>query len=425
MAQSAAAIRDMREKQQNKVKEARAALDKITDTSTADEIGAANREHDAFMAEYDTLGGRIDREERLIEAEERMNQRDERRPLGDNREGDGDKKTPKEKRAEAYTNYLRYGSENLTPEERKLIGSVRRLDPEAAEGRAAQGVGDSVAGGFLVPEGFMDELVVSTKAYGPMLDPGITREVATSAGNMIPWPSMNDTANQGRRLGENTQVNPVTLGFGAHNLYAFKYTSDVVLVSSELLQDSAIDPEQIIRDAMAERIGRVVNSDLTVGTGASMPTGIIFASKTPYTAGSATTISFDDMIELEHGLDPSYRKSPRTGWQFHDTTLKALRKLKDGDGQYIWQPASVVAKAPATISGYNYSINQAMDTIATGKKTVVFGDHSRYVVRRVREFLVRRLNERYADNDQVGFIGFGRYDGALVDDSAMVALLHP
>lgn len=424
MAQAIADLRAMREKQQNKVKEARAVMAALTDDSSAADIAEANRQHDGFMVEYDSLQGRIDREEQLIEREAKLNQRDGHRPRGDDREIDpGAAATPKQERAAAYKSYLRYGLDGLSPAERKLIGPQRSLGDPGEQ--RAQGIADSTAGGFLVPEGFMDELVVSLKMYGPMLDPGVTREIATTAGNLIPWPSMDDTANQGRRLTENTVVNTAQLAFGVHNLYAFKYTTDVVLVSNELLQDSAVDPEQIIRDAMAIRLGRVVNNDLTVGTGASMPTGIAYAATTPYVAASSTAIGFDDMIETEHGLDPEYRKMPGVRWQFHDTTLKALRKLKDGDGQYIWQPASVIAKAPPTILGYDYEINQAVAQIATGQKSVIFGDHQRYVVRRVKEFLVRRLNERYADLDQVGFIGFGRYDGALVDAKGVVALVHP
>ncbi len=113
---------------------------------------------------------------------------------------------------------------------------------------------------------------------------------------------MDDTGNQGRRLSENTVVNPTQLAFGVHQLFAFKYTTDVVLVANELLQDSAIDPEQIVRDAMAIRLGRVVNQDLTVGTGASMPTGIAYAASVGYTAASATAIAFDDMIETERSI---------------------------------------------------------------------------------------------------------------------------
>lgn len=426
-------IRELREKQQRAVAQAREHLDKITDETPEADRRSAETAHDAALAEYDRIGGQIKREEdqsareaELIEAETRS--REQRRPGQPDAEVDGARgggKTKDELRATAFRSMLRYGMERLDPEHRAALGTQATLSDAESAALRAQGVVDSTAGGYLVPQGFMDELVVSLKAYGPMLDPGVTREIATTTGNLIPWPSMDDTANKGRRLTENTQVNTATLAFGVHQLFAFKYTTDVVLVSSELLQDSAIDPEQIVREAMAIRLGRVVNDDLTLGTGASMPTGIEYAAAAGYTAASATAISFDDMIELEHALDPLYRKMPGVRWMFHDTTLKALRKLKDGDGQYIWQPASVVAKAPATISGFGYEVNQSMPQIATGQRSVVFGDFQRYIVRRVKEFNVRRLNERYADFDQVGFIGFGRYDGALVDGKAMQALAHP
>lgn len=428
MADPAVAIRDMREKQQNKVKQARAVMDGLTDSSTEAEITEANRQHDAFMAEYDTLQGRIDREEQLAEREAKLNARDPDRPHYEDRSADPNSPdAAKALRAKAFKSYLRYGAEGMTAEERKAFGRPRvyRAGQDGDLEERAQGITDSTAGGYLVPEGFENELIVSMKAYGPMLDPGITREIATTSGNIIPWPSMDDTANQGRRLSENTQVNPTAVKFGVHNLYAYKYTTDVVLVSNELLADAGVDPETIVRDAMAIRMGRVVNQDLTVGTGASMPTGIAFAATAGFTAASSTAIAFDDMIETEHSLDPAYRKLPGVRWQFHDTTLKSLRKLKDGDGQYIWQPASVIAKAPATILGYDYEINQAMAQIATGNKSVVFGDHQRYVVRRVREFMIRRLVERYADFDQVGFIGFARYDGAQIDAKGFTALVHP
>lgn len=425
MAQALAAIKDMRIKQQTLVVQARSALEKITDDTTPADRTAAEGEHDAAMAEFDKLDASIAREERLIDAEARANPRDPRRPIGEDREVAPDAATAVEARSAAYRSYLRYGLEGLTPGERKLIGPQRSLATEGGGETRDQGVTDATAGGYLVPEGFSNELSVSMRAYGPMLDPGVTRELVTTTGNMIPWPSMDDTQNKGRRLGEGKQVNTATLAFGVHNLMAFKYTTDVVLVSSELLQDSAVDPETIVRDAMAIRLGRAVNDDLTLGTGASMPNGIEVAAAAGHVAAGAAVITFDDLIELEHALDPAYRKMPGVNWMFHDSTLKALRKLKDGDGQYIWQPASVVAKAPATISGYNYQVNQSMPAIGSGNRSVVFGDMNRYVVRRVKDFLVRRLNERYADFDQVGFIGFGRYDGALIDAAAVAALVHP
>lgn len=426
MAQSAAAIRDMREKQQNKVKQARAVMDALTDASPEADVAEATRQAEAFYGEYDLLQGRIDMEEKAQEREGLLNRRDDNRPTYEDRAADPANQTPAEKRSKAFGLWFRYGEGYLNAEERQALGRQRAL-PRDNHGEAeerAQGITDSTSGGYLVPEGFMSELMISMKAFGPMLDPGVTREIATTSGNLLPWPTMDDTANQGRRLTENTVVNTTQVAFGVKQLAAWKYTTDVVQVANELLQDAGVDPESIVRDAMAIRMGRVVNQDLTVGTGASMPTGIATAAR-GFQAASSTAIAFDDMIETEHSLDPEYRKLPGVRWQFHDTTLKALRKLKDGDGQYIWQPASVIAKAPATILGYDYLINQAVGQIATTVKSVVFGDHQRYVVRRVREFMIRRLVERYADFDQTGFIGFARYDGAIVDTKALVTLQHP
>lgn len=425
MAQALVAIKEMREKQQVLVTQARAELDKVTDTATAEERTAAETAHDRAMSEFDTLQGKIDREMKLIEAEERMNPRDPRRPIGDDRSiipaNDA------EARNTAFRSFLRYGRDGMTAEERALIGPQRTMR-DGADGREerAQGVNDATAGGYTVPQGFMDELIVAQRAYGPMADPGVCREIVTATGNMLPWPGVDDTAQKGRRIGENVQAAPAAqIAFNVRNLFAYKYTTDVCLVSSELLQDSAVNPEGVVRELMAERFGRVLNDDLTLGTGADMPVGLQYAAVSGYTAAASAAITFDDLIELEHSLDPAYRSMPGVAWMFHDTTLKALRKLKDGDGQYIWQPASVTANAPATISGYKYRINQSFPTIATGVKSVVFGDFNRYVVRRVKELLIRRLVERYADNDQVGFIGFARYDGTLADRLAVKALTHP
>lgn len=142
-----------------------------------------------------------------------------------------------------------------------------------------------------------------------------------------------------------------------------------------------------------------------------------------------SAISFDDMIGIEHSLDPMYRTFRDAKWQFNDTTLKSLRLLKDANGRYLWQPAAVsgaVDGSPATILDYPYAVNQAMASPgSTGAIPVVFGAHKRYVHRRVREFILRRLDERYADYDQVGFIGFMRMDGNQIDADAITTGVNP
>lgn len=410
-------ISELREKQLKLVADARALRDEITDDTAEARVAEIDAAHDKAMAEYDRIGERIAREEALEARQAELEAvEDARRPHGEDRSrkpGKIDDRPLDERRAEAFVGYLRHGLEGLSQEQRQTIREMR-ANPQATTPGAD--------GGYLIPQGFMAELVKSLKAWGPMLDPGVTRVLNTATGNIIPWPTMDDTSNTGALIAENTQVALAEVQFGTKTLEAYKYTSGVVLVSSELLQDSALDVEAIIRDAMAERIGRIANLHLTTGDGSSKPHGIMAAAGAGATAASATAISFDDVIELFHSVDPAYRADPSCRFMFNDQTLKALRKLKDGEGEYIWQPANVATGQPDTILNQPYSINQAVATIATGAKTMAFGAFNRYVVRRVNEFSIRRLVERYADFDQTGFIGFTRFDGELLDAAAVKVL---
>ena len=303
----------------------------------------------------------------------------------------------------------------MTAEERKLLREMR-----------AQSTADA-QGGYTIPQGFMAELILSLKAWGPMLDPGVTRQVATATGNQIDWPTMNDTNNMAYRLGENAPTTGADgdLAFGNKQLDAYKYASGPILVSSELMQDLAFDIEAIIRAAMAERFGRKLNIDLTVGDGVGDPNGILTASAQGFVAAAAAAITFDELIELEHAIDPAYRSDPSCRWMFHDTTLKQLRKIKDLEGNYIWQPADVRSGAPATLLDHPYVINQAMAVAGATDRSVLFGAMNRYIVRRVQEMAIRRLDERYVEFDQIGFLGFARFDGELLDNAAVKHLAHP
>jgi HK97 family phage major capsid protein len=406
------AIVELREKQAKLVADAREKLDAITDDTGETRAKELEVEYDKLMAEHDRLEGQIQRQQKLEDAEERMNTPDPRRPKGEDRTVEPERE---QKDVEAiFRTYLRGGQEALDGEERKLLRELR-----------AQAVGTDAAGGYTVPQGFQSELIESLKAYGPMLDPGVTRQIATASGQQIDWPTMDDTSNKGALLAENTQDTEQDVAFGQKQLDAYKYTSKIIRVSEELLQDSAFNVEQVIRDAMAERIGRIVNEHLTTGTGTGQPNGIVTASGAGLIAASGTAISFDDLIELFHSIDPAYRSDPTSRWMFNDATLKLLRKIKDANGLYIWQPADARTGQPATILDVPYAINQDMASVGLSAKSVVFGAMSRYIVRRVREFAVRRLVERYADFYQVGFVGFGRFDGDLVDTAAVKHLVHP
>ena len=298
--------------------------------------------------------------------------------------------------------------------------SYLRGDIDVRELRAL-GVGTDAAGGYTVPKGFMPELIKALKAYGPMNAGGPAHYLTTASGNSISIPTFDDTSGKGSFIGEAVEATETNLTFGQKALGAYKYTSGVVILSNELLQDSAIDVEATVRAAMAERIGRILNEKLTIGTGTNEPQGIVTGASAGVTAASATAISYDDLIRLQHSVDPAYRGAG--AFMFHDTTLRALRLLKDTTGRPLWQ-AGIVAGDPGTILDCTFHINQDMAGIATGATSILFGDYSKYTVRNVRDFGLKRLDERYAVSDQVGFVGFGRVDGLVTDSRAIKRLVQ-
>lgn len=296
------------------------------------------------------------------------------------------------------------------------------------------GIGTNTLGGYFVPQGFVYEVEEALKYYGPTMEAFEIMDTAT--GQPLPYPTSNDTSNTGEIVGEGVQVSTADVTIGHINFGAFKFSTKMVKVSLELLQDSAFDMPSFLKKQFAIRLGRILNTKFTVGAGTTEPTGIITAitanngaaSTTPSygtiltAAGSsantggaetgATSIGSTDLFNLEHTVDPLYRRG--ASYMFHDQTLRFLKGLLDKYGRPLWKPGVAVG-SPDTINGYPYWVNNDMDQIATGKKTVVFGDLKKYLIRRVKELGVLTLNERFADYGQVAYIGFARYDGNLLD----------
>jgi HK97 family phage major capsid protein len=201
-------------------------------------------------------------------------------------------------------------------------------------------------------------------------------------------------------------------------LQAYKYSSKSVLASVEFLQDSSINAMDFIGTQLAIRIGRIQNDEFTVGTGSSQPNGIVTAATTSsVTASGQTSCTYDNLVDVIHSVDPAYRRNGR--WMLHDSALKMIKKVKvlqySGDlvGAPLWVPG--VNSLPNTILEYPYTINQSLATVATGTKSLLFGDMSKYLIRDCREVTLIRLDERYADYHQVGFLAFARSDGDLLD----------
>ena len=276
----------------------------------------------------------------------------------------------------------------------------------------------STAGGYTIPEGFVNNLEQARLSFGGILEAADT--IYTATGNTLPFPTTNDTANTGALLAENTQDSEQDITFGVVELEAYKYTSKIVRVSKELVQDSAFNMDALISENIfKERLYRILNTHFTTGDGSSKPKGVVTATTNSYTAPSASAITNKDLTELEHKVDPAYRVrgNAKCGYMFSDVTFKELKSLTVGtsDSRPIWQPSYAVG-APDTINGWRYWINQDLDDVNTsGNKSILFGDFSKYKIRIVRDYTLVRLQERYADFHQVGYIGFMRADGDLIN----------
>jgi HK97 family phage major capsid protein len=317
----------------------------------------------------------------------------------------------------ALKDYLCRG-ESMAAESRIILNGGRKEYRD-------MGVTPGSAGGFFVPQGFVYEIEEALKYYGPMLQSSEIMDTAT--GNPLPYPTDNDTTVAGELVGEGVQVTTADITLGQVVFGAYKFSTKMVKVSIELLQDSAFDMEAFCKKKFAVRLGRILNTYFTTGTGVSQPKGIIPAATVGVGGASGTAVVGDDnattpdpttqigyidLTNLEHSVDPLYR--PGAAFMMNDSVLRFIKVLKDKYGRPLWVPSLIVGQ-PDRILGYPYWINNDMDALATGKKTLLFGQVGKYMVRQVKELAILRLQERFADYGQVAFIGFARYDGNLLD----------
>jgi HK97 family phage major capsid protein len=401
------------------VTQAREALDEIK--SNTDEARATELEqrHDTIMGELDKLDATIAREARVAKAEaEAAEQREAKRP-DQSGEARGVDELKKPEYREAFVALARAG---FNPQE--LSDEHRAVIKAGATEFRAQTAGTTTAGGFTVPTELAAVVDKTLKMWGPMYDEAICTVLNTSGGNPLDFPKTDDTATavaQHTEAAAMTDDGGVDAVFAKMTLGAFAYNTEWVQISMELLQDSAINIEQFIGELLGERLARRVNTELTVGDGTGDPLGIVAASALGDTAAATGAITGDELIDLVHSVDPAYRASPKTRFMFNDSTLAAIRKLKDGDGNYLWQMGDVRVGEPGRLLGYNYSVNQAMASLAAAAKVVIFGDFSKYYVRKVGSPVVGVRREYYWPN--IGLAGIVRLDGDLIQTSAVKHLI--
>jgi HK97 family phage major capsid protein len=406
---------ETKQKRAQLVDEARALYNKA-ETENRDLNADEKNQFDTLMTQVDELGEKAARLEKLSGAEaEQSNSR--RMTRIDTRS----------EKADALRSWLIAGSDiPLTADQQRSLDEAGltgksfklRLRADVLQPREdvrswadrAQSVGTASAGGYLVAQEFSNEVEKAMLAFGGIRQ--IARVIRTATGADLPWPLSDDTANEAVIVGENTELSEGDMEFDSKTLKAFKYTSNIIKVSTELLQDSAVNIAEIVGGALGERIARGTNRHFTVGTGTSQPEGAVTGSVLGKTGASTTSVTYDELIDLIHSVDPAYRIGAK--FMFHDDTLKVLKKLKDGNGKPLWVD-SLASGEPATINGYEYVINQHMAPMATGAKSILFGNFSKLIVRDVQDVSLVRLDERFAEFGQVAFVALSRHDSRVLN----------
>jgi HK97 family phage major capsid protein len=292
---------------------------------------------------------------------------------------------------------------------------------QAMQIRAAMSTGTGSEGGYTVPTEVSKMVIDALKAFG-----GIREEVqviSTATGAAINFPTSDGTAEVGEIVGENAAATGLDVAFGSVPHVVYKFSSKKIAIPWELIQDSGIDVVSFVVQRLAQRIGRIQNQMFTTGTGTGQPFGVVTratAGKTGAT-GQTASVLYDDLVDLEHSVNRAYRSG--ACWMMADGSVKVIRKIKDTQGRPIFVPGYEVAVpggAPDMLLGRPICINDDVAAMAANAKSILFGNFKQYLLRDVVGLDIRRFDDSaFALNGQVGFCGWQRSGGNLLDTAAV------
>jgi len=276
-------------------------------------------------------------------------------------------------------------------------------------------------GGYAVPKQFSNELELYTEYVFPYRS--VLRRFPTNGGGTLHWPTLDDTATDATWNGEGTAVTVQDMTFGEVTFSAYTLTT-LAKMSVEWLEDERINVQRELAEMFGERLGRALSAAVTDGDGSGKPTGFQ-DNTTKGVDAAASALTRDNIVDLIHSVDRSYRNRPSTALMMSDATMAYIRKLAFGsaDDRPLFQ-ASTREGEPDRIEGERVVINNDMEGISTSTKSLQYGDWSKYILREVATPTMVRLNERYMDALSIGYIMWGRFDGKLINSSAIKHVLH-
>lgn len=391
----------LRHKRAAKIEESR----KILDKAKAEERQLTVEEQKAWddlHTETRNLAGEIERFEKQEQAEAELREQALRQAAEDARKDGKKHEDAADEKVAAFRSYIRLGREGMDQDERRNLS-----------------MGIDTKGGYLAPEQFLAELIkfVDDSVYVR----ANARVITLDTGEAIGAPQLDTDISDADWTSElSTGTEDTAMAFGKRRLEP-RPLAKRILVSRDLLMSAALNPEQLVIDRLGYKFSVTEEKTYLTGSGSNQPLGVFTASNDgvstarDFSDGNTTTgITFDGLISAKYGLKSQYRGRPSTAWIFHRDAMEQISKLKDGEGQYIWRP-SVRDNEPDRILGIPALESEfAPSTFTTGLYVGILGDWQNYWIVEGRAMDLQRLDERYAEINQVGFIGRRRIDAAPV-----------
>ena len=394
-------------------------------------LAASNKSANALLADKGAqtwskedqgkFDAHMDESERIqaqIEAHDRAAKLDVENSFADYKDFKKTDLTDKEKQAKVgFEAFLRKNIKDMTQEELLAVKNTMSTTTTSQ-------------GGYTVQSNIASQMIDYLKAYGWMRK--VSSQITTDNGQPLNFPTSDGRSEVGEIVSQNTSASSLDPSYGTVPLNVFKFSSKIITVPIELLQDSVIDVQAMVFKRIRDRIGRITNQQFTLGDGTTGPQGLVPAASVGKVGltGQTLTIIYDDLVDLIDSLDAAYLDDPVTdqempgiapGWMFSQTMRKVLRKLKDTTGRPLWTPSYDAGIGPKfttqdSLMGYPVYLNNDFAVPAANAKSLGFGNLHRYLIRDAMEMTMFRFDDSvYMSKGQVGFLAWARMGGNLMD----------
>jgi HK97 family phage major capsid protein len=292
-------------------------------------------------------------------------------------------------------------------------------------------------GGFGVMPLVATTLIDLLKSYSYMRR--VADQITTANGADLSYPSSDGTTELGEIVAQNATATAADPVFGTVPVNTVKFSSKIVAIPVELIQDAQFDIVAMVMKRLRDRLGRIQNQKFTIGTGTAEPFGMMVASGVGKvgTTGQTLTIIYDDLVDMVDSLDAAYLDVPVSdpqlataapGWMFSQTMRRVVRKIKDTAGRPIWTPSydeGLASATPDRLLGYPVYLNNDVAVPAANAKSLAFGNFHKYLVRDAMDVTIQRYDDSvYASKGQVAFLAWARAGGNLLDINSVKVYQH-